>query len=652
MRGRASSLAALLAASWLALAPTIAPAASLTPPNLTAQTSIANNDLMLVWPTASSGPLKQIQWSVLQTQMQAALGSVYLQVGNNLSDVASAATARSNLGLGSAAIANTGTAGHALGFLDGANTWSAAQTLSAKLTTAASAAGGAGFNLTPGVAPTSPVNGDCWLTSAVVSCRINGTSQNLLLSGNNLSDVTAATARTNLGITATGADTTYAFRANNLSDLANAGTARTNLGLTTAATTALGTSGATIPLLSTANTWALGQTFSAKAVFVTATTATASISMPQGVAPTSPVNGDCWTTSVGVFCQINGSTLTLATTAGAVSSFNTRTGAVTLSAADVNTVLVGDTLTGKLTFVAPTTSIASFNLPTGTAPTVPVSGDVWQVSGAPKFYDGATAQTLAFLTSNITGSAAKWTTGRTLALTGDVTYTSPSFDGSGNVTAASTLATAQPAVHTWALAQTFTTAPIFTDQSGSRTALGLGTAATQNTGTSGANVPLLNGANNWSTTQTLTVAPVFTDQSGSRTALGLGGAATLAVGTTAGTVAAGNDSRFGGPTQNSQSAAYGFVLTDAGGEVYHPSADTTARIWTIPANGSVAFPVGTKIEIVNDTSAGVLTVAITTDTLVFFPTGSTGSRSIAANGMATLTKVTSTRWVITGTGVS
>jgi len=45
----------------------------------------------------------------------------------------------------------------------------------------------------------------------------------------------AATARTNLGVTATGADTAYAFRANDLSDLANAVTARTNLGLGTMA---------------------------------------------------------------------------------------------------------------------------------------------------------------------------------------------------------------------------------------------------------------------------------------------------------------------------------------------------------------------------------------------------------------------------------
>lgn len=104
------------------------------------------------------------------------------------------------------------------------------------------------------------------------------------------------------------------------------------------------------------------------------------------------------------------------------------------------------------------------------------------------------------------------------AHTGDVTNTAGSL--------ALTLVTAQPAAHTWALAQTFTVAPVFTDQSGSRTALGLGTAATQNTGTSGANLPFLNGVNTWAAAQTLSVAPVFTDQSGSRTALGLGTAAT------------------------------------------------------------------------------------------------------------------------------
>ena len=104
--------------------------------------------------------------------------------------------------------------------------------------------------------------------------------------------------------------------------------------------------------------------------------------------------------------------------------------------------------------------------------------------------------------------------------------------------------------------------------------------------------------------------------------------------------------------QNSKSADYTLVLTDAGKHIYHPSADTSGRTITIPANASVAYTIGTAITFVNDTSAGALTIAITSDTLVLAPDGTTGSRTLAANGMATCIKMTATRWMISGSGLT
>lgn len=104
--------------------------------------------------------------------------------------------------------------------------------------------------------------------------------------------------------------------------------------------------------------------------------------------------------------------------------------------------------------------------------------------------------------------------------------------------------------------------------------------------------------------------------------------------------------------QNSQSAAYTLVLSDAGKHILHPSADTTARIFTIPANSSVPFPIGTAITFINQNGAGLITIAITTDTMRLSPVGTTGSRILAANGIATCIKLTSTEWIISGTGLS
>lgn len=104
--------------------------------------------------------------------------------------------------------------------------------------------------------------------------------------------------------------------------------------------------------------------------------------------------------------------------------------------------------------------------------------------------------------------------------------------------------------------------------------------------------------------------------------------------------------------QNSQSTAYTLVLADAGKHILHPSADTTARVFTIPANSSVAYPIGTAVTFVNQNAAGVITIAITTDTMRLAGAGTTGSRTLAANGTATALKITSTEWIISGVGLT
>lgn len=98
---------------------------------------------------------------------------------------------------------------------------------------------------------------------------------------------------------------------------------------------------------------------------------------------------------------------------------------------------------------------------------------------------------------------------------------------------------------------------------------------------------------------------------------------------------------------------YTLSLTDAGKHILHPSADTTARTITIPQNTVTAFPVGTAITVINQNNAGVITLSIAgADTLRFAGIGSTGSRSIAANGIATILKITSIEWIVSGAGVT
>jgi hypothetical protein len=102
---------------------------------------------------------------------------------------------------------------------------------------------------------------------------------------------------------------------------------------------------------------------------------------------------------------------------------------------------------------------------------------------------------------------------------------------------------------------------------------------------------------------------------------------------------------------NSKSADYTLVLADSGKTIFHPAADNTARTFTIPANSSVAYAVGTVLTFVNLAAADV-TIAITTDTMYLAGPGTTGSRTLAEYGIASAVKLASTDWLISGNGLT
>ena len=102
---------------------------------------------------------------------------------------------------------------------------------------------------------------------------------------------------------------------------------------------------------------------------------------------------------------------------------------------------------------------------------------------------------------------------------------------------------------------------------------------------------------------------------------------------------------------NSQSAAYTTLLADSGKVIFHPSTDANARTFTIDSNANVAYPLGTAITFINMTSQ-VVTIAITSDTMYLSSAGTTGSRSLAQYGSATAIKMTSTTWLISGSGLT
>lgn len=205
--------------------------------------------------------------------------------------------------------------------------------------------------------------------------------------------------------------------------------------------------------------------------------------------------------------------------------------------------------------------------------------------------------------------ASQLSTARTIAATGDLSW-SVSFDGSGNASAAATLAASGVTAGTY--------------RSVTVDAKGRVTAGTNPTTLAGYGI-------------------------------------TDAVGTTGDQLIAGNKTFTGALadsaghvrdlTINTQNANYTLVLADRGKCVRKD--DAGAYTWTIPPNSSVAFPVGVMITLRNANATGAVTIARGSGvTLRKAGSGTDANATLAVWGMATLLKEGTDSWVISGTGVS
>ena len=109
---------------------------------------------------------------------------------------------------------------------------------------------------------------------------------------------------------------------------------------------------------------------------------------------------------------------------------------------------------------------------------------------------------------------------------------------------------------------------------------------------------------------------------------------------------AGNLYGFGFRTMPQSSNTSGtLVLSDSAKHLY-----LTGNV-TVPPNSSVAFEIGTVISVVSNATALVIQAGSGV-TLKLANSTSTGNRSVASNGVATMIKVATDTWYVFGLGVT
>ena len=110
-----------------------------------------------------------------------------------------------------------------------------------------------------------------------------------------------------------------------------------------------------------------------------------------------------------------------------------------------------------------------------------------------------------------------------------------------------------------------------------------------------------------------------------------------------------NDPKLNLSINANTSTTYTFVLADNGKLV--TSNNASAQTLSIPTNASVAFPVGTQINVAWITGAGQPTIqAVTSGTTTILSTGatSTAPKLRVVNSVASCVKIATDTWLVTG----
>lgn len=110
-----------------------------------------------------------------------------------------------------------------------------------------------------------------------------------------------------------------------------------------------------------------------------------------------------------------------------------------------------------------------------------------------------------------------------------------------------------------------------------------------------------------------------------------------------------NDPKLNLSINTNTATTYTFVLTDNGKLV--TSNNAAAQTLSIPTNASVAFPIGTQINVAWITGAGQPTInAVTSGTTTILSTAATSAapKLRVVNSVATCVKIATDTWLVTG----